>query len=88
MKQIKVPRSAVKKLETSHGNRRFGRFSDVEALYGLKRTTTYNLLKEGKIRSCALTVTGKRCRARLIDLDSVEEFIRAQMRSQKGVSKR
>ena len=64
--------------------RRCGRIPDVERIFGLKRTTVYALLKAGKIRGCSLSMNGKRSRIRLIDLASVESFIKSQMTSQEG----
>ena len=60
----------------------FGRIRDVERLYGLKRGTTYNLLESGRIRGCVLRVKGRKSGVRLIDLESVGRYIRAQMDQQ------
>lgn len=57
----------------------FGRIRDVERLFGLKRGTCYNLLRDGKIRGVVLRVRGKQSGVRLIDLDSVRAFIKSQM---------
>ena len=57
----------------------FGRVRDVERLFGLKRGTVYNLLRDGKIRSCLLRVRGRQSGVRLIDLDSVRALIAQQM---------
>jgi hypothetical protein len=59
--------------------RRYGRFTDVERIFGIKRTTAYALLNAGKIRACRIIVDGSTSRARLIDLASVEAFIQSQM---------
>jgi hypothetical protein len=61
---------------------RFGRLKTVERLFGLKRGTVYNLLRARKIRGCSVCVTSNRSRTRLIDLDSVANYIESQMRLQ------
>jgi hypothetical protein len=63
---------------------RFGRLKTVERLFGLKRGTCYNLLRAGKIRGCSICVTSKRSRTRVIDLDSVREFLENEMKAQNG----
>jgi transposase len=69
-------------VEASNHPRHYGRIRDVQDQFGLSRGTVYTLLKAGKIRGCALRISGKRSRARLIDLDSVHAFIESQMSSQ------
>jgi hypothetical protein len=61
---------------------RYGRCEDVKRLFGLKKATVYRLLKAGKIKGCALAVTGKTSRTRLIDLTSVDAFIAARVEAQ------
>ncbi len=58
----------------------FGRFPDLENRFGLKRSLSYQLIADGKIRSVALKKKGARSGVRLIDLGSVREFLRSQMR--------
>jgi hypothetical protein len=60
----------------------FGRIRDVQHLFGLKRGTVYNLLRDGKIKGCLLRVRGQKSGVRLISLDSVREFICGQMEKQ------
>ena len=57
----------------------FGRVPDVKRLYGLSRATIYNLLSAGKIKGVCLRVSGSKSGIRLIDLGSVDSFIRGQM---------
>jgi hypothetical protein len=64
--------------------RQYGRFTDVERIFGIKRTTAYALLNAGKIRGCSIVVGGRTSRVRLIDLASVDSFIQSQMTSQEG----
>jgi hypothetical protein len=68
--------------EIALGSPRYGRWQDVERLFSIKRSTTFALLKTGKIRGCALSLTGKRSRTRLIDLASVESFVKEQVETQ------
>jgi hypothetical protein len=61
----------------------FGRLADVQRQYGLKRGTAYNLLLDGKIKGVLLRVRGKKSGVRLIDMASVRDFIRTQMKDAK-----
>ena len=56
----------------------FGRFSDLEQRFGIKRSTAYELIARGAIRSACVKRKGARTGIRLIDLASVREFLRAQ----------
>lgn len=60
----------------------FGRWRDVQRLFGIKRGTLYNLLAEGKVKSVSLRVRGQKAGVRLIHLDSVRDYIHKQMRLQ------
>ncbi|MHC1764728.1 MAG: hypothetical protein AB9869_10565 [Verrucomicrobiia bacterium] len=53
----------------------FGRVTDCTRLFGLKRGTLYNLLADGKIKGVLLRVRGQKSGVRLIDLQSVRDFI-------------
>jgi transposase len=70
------------KVEASNRPKHYGRIRDVQDQFGLSRGTVYTLLKAGKIRGCALRISGGRSRARLIDLDSVQAFVESQMSGQ------
>jgi Helix-turn-helix domain len=61
----------------------YGRITDVERRFGLARGTIYNLLRSGRIRGCALPVTGKKSKIRLIDLASLDALIQQQMSQQR-----
>jgi hypothetical protein len=76
----------VSACQTTQLKPEFGRIRDVEHLYGLKRGTTYNLLASGRIRGCTLRVKGKKSGVRLIDLESVGQYIRAQMDQQNNAA--
>jgi hypothetical protein len=58
----------------------FARTRDVEANYGIKRGTLYNLHQDGKIRGYLLRVRGQKSGVRLWDLSSIEQFIRSNSR--------
>jgi hypothetical protein len=57
----------------------FGRLADVQRLFGLKRGFTYQLINEGKIRSVSLRKAGAKTGCRLIHLQSVRDYLTAQM---------
>ena len=73
-------------LQTAVANEfEYGRVADVVRLFGLGKSTTYALLKSGRIRGVSLTVKGKRSRLRLVNLASVREFIESEgNQQQKG----
>jgi hypothetical protein len=68
----------VKPAEPAAVRPEFGRTRDVEANYGLKRGTLYNLLEDGKIRGYLLRVRGQKSGVRVWDLASISQFIRSQ----------
>lgn len=55
----------------------YGRFPDVKAHFGLTRSKTYDLLRSGAIRSCCVKRKGARHGVRLIDMQSVRDFLKA-----------
>ncbi len=57
----------------------FGRVADLTRVFGVRRGTAYNLLRDGKIRGCLLRVRGHKSGVRLFDMESVRQFIRSQM---------
>jgi len=59
----------------------FGRVADVARIFGIKRGTAYNLLKDGKIKGVLLRVRGKKSGLRLISMESVREFICSHMKN-------
>jgi hypothetical protein len=74
-------------VEEAYEERRFGRWQDVQRVYGLKRGTIYNLLKLGKIKGVAVRVTQKRSRVRLIDMSSVDAFLAREIAAQSKPAK-
>jgi hypothetical protein len=54
----------------------WGRFPDVERVFSIPRSTTYDLINEGLIRSRLLRQKGQRgSGVRLIDMQSVRDYI-------------
>jgi hypothetical protein len=60
----------------------FGRWADVQRLFGIKRGKLYTLISEGKVKSVSLREIGQKFAVRLIYLDSVRNYIHQQMRQQ------
>jgi hypothetical protein len=53
-----------------------GRLADIQCLFVLKRGFTYQLIKEGRIRSVSLRKLGAKTGCRLIHLQSVQTIWR------------
>ena len=62
----------------------FGRWQDVQRLFGIKRGTLYRLIGDGKVRSITLRKPGRKFGCRLIHLQSVRDFLQALMAKQAG----
>ena len=62
----------------------FGRWRDVERLFGIKRGTLYNLIAEGKVKSVVLRRKGNVHGCRLIHLMSVSEYLNSLTESQQS----
>jgi hypothetical protein len=62
----------------------FGRFRDVERLFGIKRGTVYNLIAEGHVKSVVLRRKGNITGCRLIYLKSVSDYLHRLMSEQNG----
>ena len=60
----------------------FGRWQDVQRIFGIKRGTLYGLIEEGKIRSITLRKPGRKFGCRLIHLESVRAHLHALMARQ------
>ena len=61
----------------------FGRWRDVERLFGIKRGTLYNLMAEGKVKSVVLRRKGNVHGCRLIHLASVSQYLNQLLETQK-----
>ena len=62
----------------------FGRWRDVERLFGIKRGTLYNLMAEGKVKSVFLRHKGNVHGCRLIHLASVSEYLNGLLETQQS----
>lgn len=62
----------------------FGRWRDVERLFGIKRGTLYNLIAEGRVKSVILRRKGNVHGCRIIHLASVSAYLNSLMREQNG----
>jgi hypothetical protein len=60
----------------------FGRWRDVERLFGIKRGMLYKLVAEGKIKSVSLRRKGNAHGCRLFHLASISEFLTSSMEIQ------
>jgi hypothetical protein len=57
----------------------FGRCNDVQRLFGLRRGTLYNLLRQGKVKGVLLRVAGQKSGVRLWHLQSIRDLINSEM---------
>jgi hypothetical protein len=72
----------VKPGNTSGVMPEFGRWADVQRLFGIKRGKLYTLLSEGKVKSVSLRERGQKHAVRLIHLESVRNYIHRHMKQQ------
>jgi hypothetical protein len=64
----------------------FGRWQDVQRLFGIKRGTLYNLVAEGQIKSVSLRRRGNVHGCRLFYLASISEYLNSLMNEQQASS--
>lgn len=60
----------------------FGRWRDVQRLFGIKRGTLYNLMAEGKVKSVVLRRKGNVHGCRLFHLESVSKYLNGLLETQ------
>ena len=60
----------------------FGRWQDVERLFGIKRGTLYNLVNEGRVKSVSLRRRGNVHGCRLFHLASISQHLNSLMQTQ------
>ena len=60
----------------------FGRWRDVERLFGIKRGTLYNLVAEGKVKSVSMRRKGNVHGCRLFHLASVSQYLNGLLEAQ------
>jgi hypothetical protein len=80
MKSQLVTTAPVEPGETQNAAPEWGRIRDVERLYGIRRGTTYAMIRQKKIKTCLLRVQGNVSGLRLVNLQSVRDFIAAQLK--------
>jgi hypothetical protein len=64
----------------------FGRQRDVEKIFGIKRGTLYNLLRDGKVRGVLLRVRGQKSGVRLFEMASIRAYITSEFQLQNNES--
>jgi hypothetical protein len=60
----------------------FGRFQDVQRLFGIKRATVYSLIADGVVKSVSLRRRGNLKGVRLVHLQSLSEHLNRMMEEQ------
>ena len=60
-------------------NPEFVRLPELQRLFGIRRSYAYSLIREGKVRSFCLRKRGARTGVRLVSVDSVRAFFKAQL---------
>lgn len=75
--ELKAPNEPIKAIMPE-----FGRWKDVERLYGIKRGTLYNLLAEGKIKSVSMRRKGNKNGCRLFYLPGISEYLNSLLNDQ------
>lgn len=60
-----------------NGEPEFGRWQDVERLYGIRRSRLYELMNEGLIQSVSLRQRGQTRGCRLFFLPSISHYLRS-----------
>jgi hypothetical protein len=68
--------------ECSHILPEFARSDGVDHLFGIGRSTLYGLYRRGKIRAVLLRCAGSKSGLRLWHVDSIREYIKAEMARQ------
>jgi hypothetical protein len=75
--EVKVPNEPIKTILPE-----FGRFKDVEHLFGIKRGTLYNLLADGKVKSVSMRRKGNKNGCRLFYLPGISEYLLSLLNNQ------
>jgi hypothetical protein len=57
-------------------DKKYGRLHDVQAVYSIRRSKAYELIAAGLIKSVVIKQKGARSGVRLIDMQSIESFLR------------
>ena len=75
---VMTQQSVIEAAECGHARPEFGRVKDVERLFGIPRSSLYNLLKARVVRGHVLRIRGAKSGIRLFDLDSIRAYIESQ----------
>jgi hypothetical protein len=65
----------------------FVRFDGLYRMFGIRRGSAYNLIADGEIKSVSLRIRGTKQGVRLIDVQSVREFLARQSAASVGEPK-
>ena len=68
--------------QSAVGAAEFCRIDDLKRLFGLRRGTAYNLIRDGKVRSISLRKPGHKLGVRLVHVASVRAHLEALLREQ------
>jgi len=64
----------------------FGRWQDVQRLFGIKRGTLYNLIAEGKVKSVSMRRKGNVHGVRLFYLPSIRDYLHSLLAAEESQS--
>jgi hypothetical protein len=88
-KNMNTPNTTTEPVKlTSPGNAplpEFGRWQDVQRLFGIKRGTLYNLINEGKVKSVLLRRKGNIHGCRLIHLASLSQYLNTLLETRQSL---
>ena len=76
------PINAETKVSSAQSIPEFGRWQDVQRLFGIKRGTLYNLLAEGKVKSISMRRKGNKHGIRLFYLPGISEYLHSMLQHQ------
>lgn len=62
----------------------FGRWQDVQRLFGIRRGTLYNLLAEGRVKCISMRRKGNKHGCRLFYLPGISEMLHSLMKDQRS----
>ena len=84
MKNMTTETITVANTNNSTALPEFGRWQDVQRLFGIKRGTLYNLVNEGQIKSVCLRRRGNVHGCRLFHLASINDYLNSLMSQQQS----
>ena len=75
MKEQDFTTARVPAVDRSNGLPEWGRWQDVQRLFGIKRGTLYNLMSEGKVKAVSMRRKGNKHGCRLFYLPGISEYL-------------